>query len=385
MRDLTLPLLAGGAAAASTLAILGGTMLVLAILGRLSSRSGVSPIPLYLIAGLGIGWWLQPDLPTEVVDSAEIIGVVLLLFMLGIEYTGAELVGGIRTGLRAGIVDFVLNATPGVALGLLLGWGVAGAVALGGATYISSSGIIAKVLEDLGRLGNRETPAIISVLVIEDLVMAFYLPILGVLITGAALATAAGSVAIAVSAAILALLIAVRHGHRVSRLADHDRDEVLLLTVLGLLLLVAGLAERIGVSAAVGAFLVGIAISGSVAERTRELIAPLRDVFAAFFFVLFAIGVDARDLPAALPLAVALGVVTVATKFATGWYAARTFGVGSRGRLRAGVTLTARGEFSIVIAGLAVTAGVTNDLGTLVAAYVLLLALAGPIATRLVR
>ena len=146
MRDLTLPLLAGGAAAASTLAILGGTMLVLAILGRLSSRSGVSPIPLYLIAGLGIGWWLQPDLPTEVVDSAEIIGVVLLLFMLGIEYTGAELVGGIRTGLRAGIVDFVLNATPGVALGLLLGWGVAGAVALGGATYISSSGIIAKGL-----------------------------------------------------------------------------------------------------------------------------------------------------------------------------------------------------------------------------------------------
>jgi CPA2 family monovalent cation:H+ antiporter-2 len=386
VRDLTVPLLAGGEADTTTaLAVLGGTMLLLAILGRVSARSGISPIPLYLVAGLAIGYWADPQLPADVSSTAELIGVVLLLFMLGIEYSGHELVDGIRTGARAGAVDLVLNVSPGIALGLYLGWGIAGAVALGGATYISSSGIIAKVLEDLGRLGNRETPAIISVLVIEDLVMAFYLPILGVLITGAALATALGSVGLAVAAAILALLIAVRHGHRVSRLADHQHNEVLLLTVLGLLLLVAGLAERIGVSAAVGAFLVGIAISGSVAERTRELIAPLRDVFAAFFFVLFALSVDAGDLPSALPVALGLAVVTVATKLATGWYAARAFGVGRRGRLRAGVTLGTRGEFSIVIAGLAVTAGVTDDLGSLVAAYVLLLALAGPIATRLVR
>jgi CPA2 family monovalent cation:H+ antiporter-2 len=371
VRDLTVPLLAGGEADTTTaLAVLGGTMLLLAILGRVSARSGISPIPLYLVAGLAIGYWADPQLPADVSSTAELIGVVLLLFMLGIEYSGHELVDGIRTGARAGAVDLVLNASPGIALGLYLGWGIAGAVALGGATYISSSGIIAKVLEDLGRLGNRETPAIISVLVIEDLVMAFYLPILGVLITGAALATALGSVGLAVAAAIL---------------ADHQHNEVLLLTVLGLLLLVAGLAERIGVSAAVGAFLVGIAISGSVAERTRELIAPLRDVFAAFFFVLFALSVDAGDLPSALPVALGLAVVTVATKLATGWYAARAFGVGRRGRLRAGVTLGTRGEFSIVIAGLAVTAGVTDDLGSLVAAYVLLLALAGPIATRLVR
>jgi len=381
-----LPIAAGvGGTEATTLAVLGGILLGLAVLGRLSNRFGISPIPLYIVGGLTLGWLLEPSVPDAIGGTGELIGVVLLLFMLGLEYSGADLVGSLRTSMRPGLVDLLLNAPPGFAMGLILGWSLPACAALAGATYISSSGIIAKLLDDLGRLGNRETPAVIGVLVIEDLVMAFYLPLLGVLVAGSALAAAAGSLGLAVAVALLALLFAVRFGRRISRAADHGSDEVLLLTVLGLVLLVAGIAERVGVSAAVGAFLVGIALSGTVAHRAGSLIAPLRDLFAAAFFVLFALSIDVGAIPSVLLPAAALALVTAATKYATGWYAARRVGVGPRGRIRAGLTLIARGEFSIVIAGIAVAAGVTGELGPFVATYVLILALAGPIAARFVR
>lgn len=378
-------LAATGGSGATVLAVLGAALLGLAVLARISTRIGMSPIPLYIIGGLALGWALDPGISDEVSGTAELVGIVLLLFMLGIEYTGAELTGSLRSGVRPGLVDIVLNATPGVALGLILGWDATACLALGGATYISSSGIIAKLLDDLGRIGNRETPAVIGVLVIEDLVMAFYLPILGVAVAGSALAVAAGKLGLAMGVALLALIIAVKFGRRISRVAHHDSNEVLLLTVLGLVLLVAGVAERVGVSAAVGAFLVGIALSGTVAERAGSLIAPLRDLFAAVFFVLFAMSIDLGQLPDVILPAVALAVATAGTKMATGWYAARQAGVGNRGRMRAGAALIARGEFSIVIAGLAVAGGVIAQLGPLVAVYVLLLALAGPLVARVVR
>ena len=381
----SLTLAATGGQGATVLAVLGAALLTLAVLARISTRMRMSPIPLYILGGLALGWALDPGVSDAIEGTAELVGIVLLLFMLGIEYTGAELTGSLKAGVRPGLVDLVLNVTPGVAMGLVLGWDAPACLALGGATYISSSGIIAKLLDDLGRIGNRETPAVISVLVIEDLVMAFYLPILGVVVAGSALAVAAGELGLAVGVALLALIIAVKFGRRISRVAHHDSNEVLLLTVLGLVLLVAGVAEQVGVSAAVGAFLVGIALSGSVAERAGSLIAPLRDLFAAVFFVLFAISIDLSELPGVIAPAVALAVVTAITKVATGWYAARQAGVGKRGRMRAGVSLIARGEFSIVIAGLAVAGGVIPTLGPLVAVYVLLLALAGPLLARLVR
>jgi CPA2 family monovalent cation:H+ antiporter-2 len=155
---------------------------------------------------------------------------------------------------------------------------------------------------------------------------------------------------------------------------------MLLLVVLGLTLLVAGVAQQLQVSAAVGAFLVGIALSGEVAKGARSLLSPLRDLFAAVFFVFFGLSTDPADIPPVLGIALALAVLTALTKIATGWYAARKAGVKSAGRWRAGGTLVARGEFSIVIAGLAV--GVEPRLGPLATAYVLILVIVGPITAR---
>ncbi|MCH7232678.1 cation:proton antiporter [Glycomyces sp. L485] len=364
---------------------LGLVVGVLGILGALAGRFGISAIPLYLLAGLAFGDGGIHDLEAieSFLDVGAEIGIVLLLFALGLEYTPRELLGTMRTSWLGAIVDLVLNATPGVVCALLLGWGPLAAVVFGGVTYISSSGIIAKVLSDLGWLGNRETPTVLSLLVAEDLVMAIYLPIVTTVLAGLAFAEAAWGLALALLAVGAAFFVAARGGSALSRFLSSPSDEILMLKVLGLILLVAGLAEQVHVSAAVGAFFVGIALSGDVSHHAERTLDPLKNLFAALFFVNFGLQTDPRHLPPVLLIAAALAVVTIATKFATGWWAARHSGSAFTGRLRAGLVLLPRGEFSIVIAGLGVSAGLDPQLGSLAAAYVLILAAVGPLAPRL--
>ncbi|MEW2521381.1 potassium/proton antiporter membrane subunit, CPA2 family [Actinacidiphila alni] len=361
---------------------LGAIILALGILGRLAGRIGFSPIPLYLLAGLafGKGGLIPLHASEEFVATGAEIGVVLLLLLLGLEYSASELVSNLKTQYPSGAVDFALNALPGAAAAFLLGWGPVAAVALAGVTWISSSGVIAKVLGDLGRLGNRETPLILGVLVLEDLSMAVYLPILSALLAGVSLAGGTLTLLISLGTVGIVLYVALRHGRLISRAVSSDNAEMLLLVVLGLTLLVAGVAQELQVSAAVGAFLVGIALSGEVAEGARSLLTPLRDLFAAVFFVFFGLSTIPADIPPVLVPALILAVVTTFTKIATGWYAARRAGIRSAGRWRAGGTLVARGEFSIVIAGLAV--GTESRIGPLATAYVLILVILGPPAAR---
>nr|WP_197675218.1 cation:proton antiporter [Microterricola pindariensis] len=357
----------------------------MSLLGRLALRVGISPIPLYLIAGLafGNGGLLALEASTEFFEIGSEIGVILLLALLGLEYTASELFTNLKHSRMAGLLDAVLNALPGAAFALLLGWGPAAAVALAGITWVSSSGVIAKVLRDLGRLANRETPVVLAVLVIEDLAMAFYLPVLSALVIGVSLMQGAVTVAIAVAVVCLILYIALRHGHIVSRIFTPEHAEPLLLGVLGLTMLVAGLAAQVNVSAAVGAFLVGIALSGQVAHNASQVLTPLRDLFAAVFFVFFGLATDATKLPVVILPALILAALTMATKVLTGYLAARRAGVAVPGRWRAGLALTPRGEFSIVIAGLAVSAGIEPELAPLATAYVLITVIAGPFLMRI--
>ncbi len=363
---------------------LGALFAGLALLGLLARRIRISAIPFYLLAGLAFGdGGLLPLRAAEpfVVVAAE-IGVILLLLTLGLEFTASELMASLHRHRLSGVVDLVLNVTPGVVAGILLGLPLGGVLALGGVTWISSSGIVAKVLGDLGRLGNRETPAVLSLLVLEDLAMAIYLPILVVLLSGGGPLQALGGVALALSAVWFILFVAHRGGDRLERLLDHPDDEQVLLRMLGLTLVVAGVAQWVGISAAVGAFLVGIAVPHALADRARELLSPLRDLFASVFFVAFGLATVPMDMLPLLGPAVLLALIGVLTKLATGWYAAARDGVGRPGRLRAGSALVSRGEFSIVIAGLAVSAGVAQ-VGPLATAYVMVLAVVGPVLARL--
>jgi len=247
---------------------------------------------------------------------------------------------------------------------------------LGGITYVSSSGIVAKVVSDLGRVAKPETPGLLSLLVLEDLAMALYLPLVGVVLIGSGLSTAIASAIVALAVVGLIFLLALRHGHLVSRAVWHESDEVLVLSTMGVLLLVAGLTERAHVSAAVGGFLLGIALSGPVADRARVLVWPMRDLFAAVFF--FALRIDLGDVPPVLVPAIALIAIACVARTATGWIVSA--GLDVEARLPAGTALIAHGEFSIVIAGLAISSNFDPELAALAATLVLGTALLGPLA-----
>jgi monovalent cation:H+ antiporter-2, CPA2 family len=366
---------------------LGIIVIGLALLDRLARRIGFSAIPLYLLVGLafGEGGLLPLDLSQGFLHVGTEIGVLLLLFTLGLEYTSEQLSRGLKSGLPDGIVDFLLSFPPGFMMGILLGWGPLTAWLLGGVTYISSSGIIAKIIDEQGWINNGETPSVISILVFEDLIMAIYLPLTIVLLAGQSLAMASVSILIALVAVGVLLFAALNYGKALGHLIEHTSDEVVLFSILGLILLVAGAAQLLQISAPVGAFLVGVALKGPIADRTRSILRPLRDLFAAIFFLFFGLQINPSILPPVMLPAVGLGLVTTLTKLFSGWWSARRAGADKVGCIRAGTILATRGEFSILIAGLGMAAGIQPQLGAFTAAYVLFLSILGPILAQIVK
>ncbi|THA26754.1 cation:proton antiporter [Streptomyces sp. RKND-216] len=362
---------------------LGIILGVLSVLCALAQRLALSPVPLYLLAGLFLGEGGLAPVPAagEFVEIGASIGVVLLLLTLGLEFTVLEFTVSLRRHVPSAGLDLVLNAAPGALAGWLLGWNAGGMLALAGVTYISSSGIIARLLGDLRRLGNKETSAVLSVLVLEDFAMAAYLPVLAVVVSGGTWSQALGGALLAVGAVAVAFAASYWWGRHLGRLVSHPDAEQVLLRALGLTLIVAALAEAVHISAAVGAFLVGLTLTGEAADRARSVLGPLRDLFAAVFFLAIGLSVSPGSLLPMLPVALALAAATAGTKLVVGWYAAARDGAGVQARLRAGTALIARGEFSIVIIALAGT--LDDRLGPLVTAYVLILAVAGPVTTRI--
>ncbi|WP_156685673.1 cation:proton antiporter [Mycobacterium sp. Marseille-P9652] len=361
---------------------LGALLAGLAILGAVARRFALSPIPVYLLAGLalGKGGILPVAAAGDFVATSAPIGVVLLLLTLGLEFSATEFASSLRHHLPSAGVDLVLNATPGAVAGWLLGLDGVAILCLAGVTYISSSGVVARLLGDLNRLGNRETPAVLSVLVLEDFAMAAYLPLFAVLASGGGWLRAIGGMCAAVGALVAAFAASYHWGHHVGRLVEHPDSEQLLLRVLGITLIVAAVAESLHASAARGAFLVGLTLTGKTADRARRVLSPLRDLFAAIFFLAIGFSVDPHELVPMLPAALALAAVTAATKMLTGAFAARRDGVARRGQLRAGAALIARGEFSLIIIGLAGTS--IPAVAALATSYVFVMAIVGPVLAR---
>lgn len=363
-----------------------GLLLVgLGIIARLAQRFGFSAVPFYLLAGLlmGDGGLYGIDPRGILVPTLAELGVVLLLLLLGLEYSGTQLVETARRQSRSGVIDLVLNATPGVAMALILGWGPAGALALGGVTYISSSGIVSQVVRDLRWRRNPETRPVVSILVLEDLVMAPYLPILTVVLTGAGLVSGLVSTGVALTVVAVVILIAVRREGHAQRFIKTSDPVGVLLVVFGAAVAAAGLAGLVSFSPAVAAFLVGLLLTGEVAEVARRRLDPLRELLAAVFFAYFGLSTNPADLPAVILPALVLAIITISTKFVTGWYASNTVDGGTISKLRAGALLSARGEFSVVIAGIAAVSTILpGEFQAFVAAYVLITAGIAPILAR---
>lgn len=368
-----------------TLLELGAVILGLAILARVAARFDLPTAPLYLLAGLAFGeGGIVPLVTTRgFVEIGAEVGLILLLFVLGLEHSSRDLLTTAKGAATPGLADLALNFLPGAAFALLLGWGPLAAAFLGGITYVSSSGVAAKLLEHAGPHGRTAGRLVVTLAVIEDLVMAVYLPVLAALLIGDGVGVSLLAAAVAIGAVVLLLAIAIRVDVGVSQMLFSRSDEALLLSILGFAFLLAGVAEVGRFSAAVGALLAGIMLSGPAASSAQVLVRPLRDLFAAIFFAFIGLSVDPNTIPPVLWIAVVLGVVTAATKFFTGWWAARRMGDDARARPVVGAALIPRGEFSIAIAGLATAGAVESDLGPVTVAYVIFTVIVGSAVTKM--
>ena len=364
-----------------------GVLLIgLGVLTRIASRLRNSPVPLYLLAGLafGTGGLIPVDQHADLVPVVAKMGSIVLLLLLGLEHSGSTLVSTARRHSVSGVVDLILNALPGAAIALLLGWGWVAGLAMAGVTYVSSSGVATQVIRDMGWRRNPESASVVGVLVLEDLVMAPYLPLLASLLAGAGLLSGLLSVTGALAVLAASLWLSVRHEARVHRLFERREDTSgLILIVFGAALAAAAAAGKASFSPEVAAFLVGLLLTGEVAEQVRRRLDPLREVLAAVFFAYFGLSTDPSTLRSVLFPAVVLGLVTLATKLATGWFVGHVDGLGAVSRLRAGALLGARGEFSVVIAALvAVSPAVPAEVPALIAAYLIVTAVTAPVLAR---
>jgi monovalent cation:H+ antiporter-2, CPA2 family len=368
----------------------GLLLIALGLLARGAFVMRISSVPLFLVLGLAIGdGGIAPfDISGDFVAPAAEIGAILLLFFLGLEYSAHQVVGEMRRNGRSALVDFVLNTTPGALAALILGWGPLAAVGLAGVTYVSSSGIVTQVAREMGWRGKPEWNSMVSVLVMEDLVMAPYLPVITALAGAASLVAGLTSVGIGLFVSAFVLFAGIRQFHLLNRLFDANTPAALLLTALGLALAAGGFAADRGFSSAVAAFLVGLLVTGDIATAVRQRLAPLRDVFAAVFFVFFGLETDPRLIPPVFALALLLAFVTIATKIVTIFYALQRIdaphdGHPWRSALRGGALMGARGEFSVVVGGLVASAAFAPPEWTgLVATYVIITATVGPLLAR---
>jgi len=376
---------AAGGETGRELVALGAALLVAGVLARAGRRIGLPTIPLFMAAGILTGPYTPG--PVLIRDPADLgllttLGLILLLFHLGLEFSLDDLLAGGRKLLVAGAVYLALNLSAGLAVGSSLGWGGRETLVIAGIVGISSSAIVTKLVIELRRLANPETGLLLGIIVVEDVFLAIYLALLQPVL-GETEGAGEAVLAVAKGVAFLLLLVAVARWGRgvVGRLLGTGDDELLTVCFVGLAVLVAGVAANVGVSDAIGAFLAGQVVAGtSVAHRVERLVLPLRDLFAAMFFFAFGLSVDPGALSSvAGPVLIAV-TVTVIGCIIAGVFAARIQKLGAYAAANIGLTVLARGEFSLILASLAVAAGLDGRIGPFTAGYVLVLAIAGPLA-----
>jgi CPA2 family monovalent cation:H+ antiporter-2 len=375
-----------------------GLMLaVLAFAGTIARRLGQSVIPFYVVVGMLVSPFvlgrvgLAPlagyaiELQPYITLLAE-LGIVFLLFFLGLEFSLDRLLASREKIGKAGTLDLLVNFPVGVLIGLVLGWSALEAFVLGGIVYISSSAIITKSLIDLGWIANDEANPILGTLVYEDLFIAFYLAVLSaVLLGGGEPADIAVDIAVAM-VFLLVLVSAVYLGTEYfDRFLDVDSKELFVLRAVAVTVFVAGFALAIGVSEAVAAFFVGMGFSSTNHPHDLETrLIPLRDIFAAVFFFWIGLQTDPAVFPAVAGLIALLVVVTTPTKLFTGFFGGRLYGLDDRRNVRVGCGMVTRGEFSLIIAAIATDSLVggrvlTEIIPAVAVGYVLVMSILGTI------
>lgn len=340
--------------------------MTLAAASVLAGRLGLSAIPVFIVAGIILG--PSPGFP-EIVEPSEgtellaRLGIVLLLFFLGLEFSLGRLTAARRMVIVGGLVDLVINGGLGIIVGVaLLGPGPE-AILLAGLIYISSSGIVTRALFDLRRLADDETDLVLGILVFEDLAVALFLGVAAALATGESVGglEVAATAGLALGFVVAFLLVGRWAHHFFDRIGPRLDREQLLLGALAIAIGGGALGEAAGLSEAVGALLAGILLSGSeVRDQIEQNLLGLRDFAAAIFFFAFGLEVDLSQAGDAAPWLLLAVPVAVVGKLVAGYVAGRATGFTKRQSVNVGSAIVARGEFTIILANLA-AAGVALD------------------------
>lgn len=363
---------------------IGFILIVLGTVAFLTSKLRISAVPFFLLSGLvlGTGGLLRLELSDNFLSVGAQIGAILLLLLMGLEYSAKELLTGFREQRTLGLLDLLVNFIPGSLCAVVLGWGWTGALALGGISYVSSSGIAMQFIRESRWQRFTSTRHTINILVMEDLVLAPLLPILSAFGSGVGLLTGLISISIALIITGMAIIYSARGGHIPYAPIILGDSATLLLVVFGSALLASGVATYIGFSGAVAAFLVGLLMTEDLAIVARVRLAPLRDLFSAIFFLFFGLRIDPAKIPSMLLPALVLTSVGIGSKFLTAWWATRKAqepGI----RLRVTGLLVPRGEFSLVIAGLTASTFFGEKIQLITIIFVLLTTFVGSILVRI--
>ncbi|WP_246999423.1 cation:proton antiporter [Halosolutus gelatinilyticus] len=384
---------------------IGAMFVTVALAGAIANRIGQSVIPFYIVGGMLASEYVlgtlapltlgdagvqiqQPFISeSEFIELGAELGIVFLLFFLGLEFSMTRLLESRDRIGKAGVVDLVINFPAGVIIGLALGWSLVEAVLLGGIVYISSSAVITKSLIDLGWIANDESSPMLGTLVFEDLFIAFYLATVSAIVIGSGdLGEAAADIGVAVGF-LLILVVGVFYGSEFfQRFLAIDSQELTILRTVALVVFVAGIALLLDVSEAVAAFFIGMGFSSTDhVDEIERLLTPVRDVFAAIFFFWVGLGTDPRvfvDLGLVAVLAIAV-LVTTPTKLVSGYLGGRIYDLDERRSLRVATGMVTRGEFSLIIAATIAAAGtgpiMTETIPDLTVGYVLVMSILGSV------
>jgi CPA2 family monovalent cation:H+ antiporter-2 len=351
---------------------IGLLLLSLGLLAYLAIKIKFSVVPIFLITGLFIGNGGLFDIKSsdEFLKISAEIGAVLLLLLLGLEYTSRELFTSVKERKSLGIIDILINFIPGVIMALILDWGWLGAITLGGISFVSSSGIASEFIRDAKLTKRESTKRAVSILVIEDLFLALYLPILSAILLSVSLYTGLITTSLAFIIVGLALMIGAREFKIKNSKTLFGENVTLLLIIFGAAVLASGLANYFGFSGAIAAFLLGLLISGDLAVIARVRLAPLRDLFAAMFFLFFGINTDPAKIPSVILYALLFAMLSLISKAITAKIASKDIKE-KNSTLIITTLLNARGEFSLLIATIATVASFGEELQALTISYVL--------------
>ena len=371
----------------------GLALSLIAIASLVSWKLRFSVVPLLILTGMIVGPHAPKIGPLDFrfIESAALIefmgrvGVLFLLFYLGLEFSVSRLIKSGRSIVVGGSIYIAINFALGLAYAFMLGWPLKEVLVIAGITTISSSAIVAKVLFDLRRTINPETEMILGIIMFEDIFLAFYLS----LVSGIVLSGATSVTGILVSAGlalgfIVGLIVLGRLATPLlNRALRISSNEAFLLVIFASLFLLAGAGETIHVAEAIGALLLGLLLAETDhSERIEHLIVPFRDFFGALFFFGFGLTIDPFSLGGAVWPVIGAVVLTIIGNVAAGMLAGRTAKLSPAASMNVGLTIISRGEFSIIMANLAKAGGLLPVVQSFAALYVLILAVSGPLLTR---